>query len=127
MAEQKFRPYFTASELQYIIACVKSSSSPNMALVRYLESFQIKIERGILSPSLQLQPTMEEKLGFTLGEGPQAGLDPKILYMSWLSNPAERAKLSPRQLEIIQEYRYSNDLMSPTEESEYELALMQGA
>lgn len=125
MSNEKFRPYLTAKELTLILGALKSQSVPAIKLIRYLETFAIKIERGVISSALTLEPTMEEKLGLTSGDGPQAGLDPHILYTAWLANPAGRASLSPKQIQIIREHRYLNDLMTPEEESEYELSLMQ--
>ncbi len=130
MSTHKFRPYFTGPELDYIISCLKSSSNPNIPLIQYLEGFKLKIDHGIVSASLLLKPTIEQKLGLdeeTNHRQVIAETTARNLYDIWSMNPDARAKMTPKQLQMIQEYRYTNDLMSPTEENEYELGLISTA
>lgn len=125
--EQKFRPYLSSSELLLIIRTLKSDPAPAIGLIRYLETFAIKIERGIISPQLRLQESLASRLGF---ESPasteQTGESPETLAMRWESFPSERHKFSPAQLSSIQAWRYENDRMTPDEESAYESSLMGG-
>ena len=127
-SEQKFRPYLSSSELLLIIRTLKSDSAPAIGLIRYLETFAIKIERGIISPQLRLQESLASRLGFesSPSSSPESGESPETLAMRWESMPSERHKFSPAQLATIQAWRYENDRMSPEEESAYETSLMGG-
>lgn len=117
---QKFRPYFTPSELQEIIRCLKAAPTISMPLLRYLESFSLKITRGIMQPQVTLQPSTEEKLGFT----PQAiQQSAQELWQEWLINPD---KMTPPQMARIQQYRWENDMMDPVESAAYEDSLLSG-
>ncbi len=125
--EQKFRPYLSSSELLLIIRTLKSDPAPAIGLIRYLETFAIKIERGIISPQLRLQESLASRLGFESSPTSQeSGESPETLAMRWESMPSERHKFSPAQLATIQAWRYENDRMSPEEESAYETSLMGG-
>jgi len=119
--EQKFRPYFSAAELTLIIRTLKEAPAPALGLIRYLEGFAIKIERGVISPALKLEETMESRLGLVSTAGPGDQLENQSTL--WESYPESRAKFSPAQLESIQAYRYENNRMSPEEESEYERSI----
>jgi hypothetical protein len=126
-AEQKFRPYFTASELSYLIDSCKLRTPINQSLLRYLEGFAIKIERGVSSPAYISNPpaTIDQRLGFS----PPTVLEPTIhpaqlpAMNQLYENSVDRCKLSPAQIEAVQVYRYTNDLMEPAEEMEYEISL----
>lgn len=91
-----------------------------MPLLRYLESFSLKITRGIMQPQVTLQPSTEEKLGFT----PQAiQQSAQELWQEWLINPD---KMTPPQMARIQQYRWENDMMDPVESAAYEDSLLSG-
>ena len=129
---QKFRPYFTASELTEVINCLKSKST-NVALIRYLETFAIKINHGTIQPNLTLQPpkpTLEQSLGF--GPSPAESLNVPVVsketlqanaYQKYLNNPAS---CSPKEIELAIEYKYLQGLMSPEEEDAYFNNLVKG-
>ena len=126
--EQKFRPYFTATELAEIIRCVKASST-NQSLLSYLEAFAIKIKHGIMQPQLTTTPvpSLESRLG--LGGSITNALPGPIpptaaeLYRIWQSNPEY---LSPPQLAMVHTYRWENGMMSDEEASKFETALFDG-
>jgi len=122
-SEQKFRPYFTSSELLEIISALKSAPTPRrMTLVRYLESFLLKINHGIISPSHITAPSLESRLGMDDSPVPiSPALTGEAAYQKWLSNPV---KATPHEISAALEWRYLNDMMSPEEESEYERAQM---
>lgn len=116
---QKFRPYFTPSELLEIISALKEQNK-NRNLIHYLEGFAIKIERGVLEPSITLQPTITDKL--ELGDtntnlGDLLAKKKLAAYSKWKLFPAS---CSPNELAQAKMYRYENDLMDSQEESEYE-------
>lgn len=126
MSTKKYRPYFTAAELKYLISACKNQQNPNLPLISYLEEFSIKIERGIQTENYTAnpRPSISEKLGISVSaESLPPEKSPSDLYADWMI-PENRIKMSPAELEIIQQYRYSNDLMDPIEESEYECSLL---
>lgn len=115
---EKFRPYLNAQELTTIISALKSQPSPPLGLIRYLETFAIKIERGVIAPAVTLQPSIAQKLGIE-PESPVLAESIQVLVTNFEMFPSERHKLSPRQLEAIQQYRFANDRMTPEEENDY--------
>lgn len=115
--EQKFRPYFSASELTEVITALKESPSPKrLGIIRYLETYAIKIERGVISPAHTNDPSIEQKLGFEPATD-IAPLEEETLY-TWMCDPTK--KLSPKQLKIAMDYAYRNNLLSSEQEVEYE-------
>ena len=119
--EQKFRPYFSAAELTLIIQTLKSSPAPALGLIRYLEGFAIKIERGVISPALALQESMESRLGLSTSVPSEQSME--NLATLWESYQDSRAKFSPAQLESLHAWRYENNKMSPAEEAIYEKSI----
>jgi hypothetical protein len=121
----KYRPYFSSAELQEIIRCVKTSST-NLSLLRYLESFALKINHGTIDPQLTIKPTvtLEQKLGLAPAiSTPQQEDNISSLVHTYNTAPT---LLKPAELSRIHQHRYENDLMSPEEESLYEASLMFG-
>lgn len=119
MATQKFRPYFTYSELQEIIAALKSQPTPTrQTLIRYLHSFIAQIDSGTRQPNHILQPTLPQRLELESADIPiPLQISGHAAYQKWLINPASA---TPHEIAAAQEYRYLNDLMSADEESAYE-------
>lgn len=121
---KKYRPYFTLPELEFLASAVRKSSlsageSPPIDLLRYLESYIHDIKQGYRKENHTLQPTLAQKL--ELDDSPRENTGQKLsrmqnLYLAWQAN----ASLTLPELEIVEEYRYLHDLMSPTEESRYE-------
>lgn len=111
----KYRPYFTASELSEVIRCVKLSSQ-NISLLRYLESYALKISHGVIAESITLQPTLADSL--ELDSPSPASLESKRskAYAKWLSSPQT---CTPLEIELTHLYRFENDLMSQEEETIY--------
>lgn len=122
--EQKFRPYFSAAELTLIIQTLKSAPAPAIGLIRYLEGFAIKIERGIISPSIRLEESMESRLGLVQSVRTEQSLE--NLVTLWESYPESRHKFTVPEIEKIMAWRYENDRMTPDEESAYESSIMGG-
>jgi hypothetical protein len=110
----KYRPYFTASELSEVIRCVKLSSQ-NISLLRYLESYALKISHGVIAESITLQPTLVDSLEL---DSPDSSLESKRskAYAKWLSSPQT---CTPLEIELAHLYRFENDLMSQEEETIY--------
>ena len=113
----KYRPYFTASELGEVIRCVKLSSQ-NISLLRYLESYALKISHGVIAESITLQPTLVDSLELDSPSPSDSSLESKRAkaYAKWLSSPES---CTPLEIELAHLYRFENDLMSPEEESIY--------
>jgi hypothetical protein len=122
----KFRPYFTASELEEVIRCVKAGST-NMTLLIYLESFNLKIKHSVIAPAHIPAPSIEYRLGLE-SSSPSDTLSATInqslintLHSKFITVPDS---LTPSELAIVHKYRYENDLMSPTEEAGYEQSIL---
>ena len=121
---KKYRPYFTLPELEFLASSVRKSSitenqSPPIDLLRYLESYIHDIKQGFRKENHTLQPTITQKL--ELDDSPRENTAQKLvrmqnLYLAWQAN----ASLTIPELEIVEEYRYLHDLMSPAEEQRYE-------
>jgi hypothetical protein len=116
---QKYRPYFTAPELSEIIASLKENPTPNrLAISRYLESFNLKITHGVISPSHTLEPSIEQKLGFAPDSQIELPSEEK-LFSIWKASPT---LLNPSEIARVLDYRYRNNLMTPEEEKAYEIS-----
>jgi len=98
---------------------MKAAPTTSIPLLRYLESFSLKITHGIMQPQLTLSPTMEDRLGLAVPTTPQQS--PQELFALWCTNPE---RITPPQMEIINQYRYENSMMDPVQESEYESWLL---
>jgi hypothetical protein len=124
MSNQKFRPYFTASELTEVIRCLKTGSA-NKALIRYLETFAIKIEHGVMAANITLKPTIAEKLGMADRLPGTRTLQEQRAdaYTKWSQDPS---KCTSQEIARCLMYRYENDLMSESEEREYEQKIERG-
>ena len=91
---RKYRPYFTLPELRHLVG-VMTAAEPTSSLCRYLTRYLLDIEQGYRTANHTGLPSLESKLGFS-------------------DSPTKTKHESEQQ------YRYDNDLMSPTEEYEYE-------
>lgn len=119
MSGSKYRPYFTRDELLEIISTLKSHPSPRrLQICQYLEGFLLKMEHGVIKAAHTPLPTQEEKLGFA-PIPVSHDLTGEAAYQKWLLNPV---KATPKEIEEAMDWRYRNNLMSPTEEAEYENA-----
>lgn len=114
----KYRPYFTASQIDELVFCLKQSSS-NVGLIRYLETFRAKISFDAVSKVVATpRASIEDKLGFSSPNPPAATpIVKEHYYQQWLESPDS---LSMRELELAHTYRYENDLMTPDEEADFE-------
>lgn len=76
------------------------------------------MEHGVIKAAHTPLPTQEEKLGFA-PIPVSHDLTGEAAYQKWLLNPV---KATPKEIEEAMDWRYRNNLMSPTEEAEYENA-----
>lgn len=108
----KYRPSLTLDEIQFILTHPHIAVQPELA--SKLHTFILKAQHGITKPSHLVlgKQSLESTLGF-------ASEDHTIetLLDAWQSNPSI---LSQSQIAKVQHYRYTHDLMSPSEESAYE-------
>ena len=121
----KYRPYLTPLELAIIISSLKQTSS-NVSLIRYLEDFAFKISRDSIKPNLTLKPSIEESLELELESRTSKPTLHQLKvesYTKWLNNPS---KCNASDIARVHMYRYENDLMDATEESEYESKIDKG-
>lgn len=119
----KFRPSLTAGQIEHIIHILSTAgeNSPlNQSTLRALRMFSLKAQHGIVSPShLALgRESLESSLGFTQ-DAPVTTVE--LLYRVWQTHPTT---LTPAQLQQVQSYRYQNNLMSPEEEQDYDMKLL---
>jgi hypothetical protein len=122
--DQKFRPYFTAPELLEIITALKEKPSPaRLAISRYLESYSLKITHGIVSPSHTMEPSIEQKLGFSEASNGSQSFTDKACYDLWSKDPSG---CTPRMIQQAVDYRYRNNLMTTEEEKDYENSQLRG-
>lgn len=121
---KQFRPYFTYPELQEIVTCLKENPTPaRISLLRKLGFFIAKIQNEVVSPQYTPKPrkTLADKLELSDPPSQIPPINPGILYDKFLNNPSS---CTPSELSIITEYRYTNNLMNSTEESEYEQTIL---
>ena len=121
MSTKKYRPYFTLPELVLLKDSVsnQSVSSPQHAgLYNYLYKFISDIQDGLRQANHTLKPSLAESLELDPPAGDSSSIIPALLEHF---NHKGFTDLSPAQIRILQEHRYINDLMSPTEERVYEV------
>ena len=117
---QKFRPYFTPSELSEVIRCLKAAPTTSLPLLRYLESFSLKITHGIISPQVTLQPSIADKLGMSTAVIQESI---ETLHERWKQDPQT---ITPPEMQRIQQYRWEYDLMNAEEAAAYEESILSG-
>lgn len=117
MPQPKYRPYFTRDELLEIISTLKQHPSPRrLTICQYLEGFLLKINHGTIGSAHTPLPSQEEKLGFA-PIPVSHDLTGEAAYNKWLLSPVSA---TPKEIAEAMDWRYRNNLMSPTEEAEYE-------
>ena len=113
-----FRPSLTLAEIQFLLTAIDWDDANQPALLRKLEVFTLKAQHGITKPAhLRVgKPSQAAQLGFEEDETISALIEA-------YNDPVKRGALSVRQMGRVQYYRYTNDLMTSTEEADYEAAL----
>lgn len=120
---QKFRPYFSGVELEEIITLFKEHPSPRrMGIIRYLETFLLKINHGMINVAHETKMTNVQKLGF---DPAMESLPSKseVMHSAWIKVTTNPSAATPREIELCMDYKYLNKLMSSEEEKEYERAM----
>lgn len=120
---KKYRPYFTAPEMKEIITALKEKPSPyRLGIIQYLETFQLKMNHGLVQPAHVTEGTKIQKLEANLGmtatkpvEDPDEPSAP-ALHKIWMDHPE---KLTPPQIDRVMSYRFQEGMMTPEEEKKY--------
>lgn len=125
----KFRPYFTPDELSYLITLCKQAIPPNESMIRYLESFALKIKHGVIDPQITLKGSKIDQLREALDlEGQEAYRKQSLLeyqsrsYVKWQSDPES---CTPGELTAAHAFRIANGLLSTEEEFKLNQSLME--
>jgi len=121
MATPKFRPYLTITQLNYFLDLMQSddrAATENLRknTTQELKLFLLKHEYGGVTPAFVStgRKSIADKLGLDLADPLQAR---EAAYATWTANPQ---LCTAEEIKMAQLYRYENNLMSPSEEAEYE-------
>lgn len=124
---KKYRPYFTLEELSIISSSLKSSTTPKLSLISYIDKYISDITHGLRESNHTLKPTIEQRLGLVeLNSSSKnnlnnnLGYDKEELFKLYMILGSTYQTFNPAQILLIQEYKYKNDLMGETEEIQYE-------
>lgn len=124
MPIERYRPSLTAEQIRTICAALKQApfSESIQDCLASLVPFLAKIENSIKKPVSSVE-TLSEKLGWesTTAQSPEEKR--AAAYAKWLSS-SESCNLS--ELQLANDYRYTNGLMSEEEKAKYEAALFAG-
>lgn len=117
--QQKFRPYFTYSEMLETIAALRGKNSPaSLGIANYLETFIFKLRNNLVAPAITNKQSVADALELGDDTGAPRNMDFKrAAFDKYMDDPR---KCSNLELENAQLYRYENDLMTVEEEIEYE-------
>lgn len=132
MANKSYRLYLELEAIAYIQKLLDSATplAPELAnyqakLATKMKLTYFKATAGVTQPAHTKTPkvTLAEKLELYEQGSPEApGFDEQRakLYVMWLESPDS---ITQEQLKQVQAYRYTENLMTPEEEEEYEKIL----
>lgn len=116
----KFRPSLSAEQISYILEILNTQSPTGLRnqCIKSLAVFKLKADHGIVTPSHVStgRQTLVDSLGFSDSQDVDS-ISIEALVKIYDVTPQV---LTQSQIDRVNLYRYTNDLMSPTEESEYE-------
>lgn len=124
----KYRPALTEDMLHELYAALEEGTTKT-----YLHQYLVKIGAGITNAAYVhnnvkelRKKSIEDALGFADLTQSQdistKNLESEVeLYNKWINDPLA---LTSTQLDCVLQYRYTNDLMSVEEESQYEASLL---
>ena len=116
MSGIKFRPSLTIDDIQFIYDALHPlpASPQQQSILASLHKMILKAKHGITQPSHLAtgKQSIESQLGFSSQDHTI-----ETLMDAWNSNPSI---LSQAQILRIQHHRYTHDMMSPSEEYQYE-------
>jgi hypothetical protein len=109
--------------------CVTNQDYNAIKLKSYLHQFKLKITYGMVKESYTTSPTprvkVEDSLGFSTSTSTSTSVSPQRtkeeLFQVWQNDPL---LITSEELELVQTFRFENDLMSASEEQLYLNQLM---
>lgn len=125
MKTAKYRPCFTSEQISHIIVlCKKELSDSSLSVISVLAPFKAKIENSCIAPAYSLRK--KESLVNSLGienDGGYSCLTPDErrahAFEKWSQDPNA---CNVGELELVRDYRFFNDLLSPGELEQYDAA-----
>lgn len=120
-SQQKFRPVLTHTQISHILTlCKKDLTQESISCIAILAPFEAKIKNLGVQAAYTQKPKESklDELGYT--HTPKEVVDVETLYSQYMENGENISEFSLQEIQKIQEYRYTNDLMTPQEEVEYE-------
>jgi len=114
---KKYRPYFTHAELSHLRDALQVYVPQAPILLRYLEKYISDIEDGYRKENISLAPSLEQKLGLG-SEVVSHEISIADLLESYQS--AGFAGMKSKDIQRLQEHRYTSDLMAPQEMYDHE-------
>lgn len=129
----KYRPVLTSHQIVFLIELCKNSHTVEAkSCIASLAMYEYKISMGVVGSLPQSENPridLETSLGFSPDDPTNRAdsyqTDAKGLYLVYINSG--KIGLNLTQCEILDEYRYTNDLMSEEESIEYENSLLQNA
>jgi len=88
-------------------------------IMQYLEGFSVKINHGIVQSSAEIKKPLHEILSLETELPIEVKIRQQKLFDKWRLAPE---RCSPNEIEMVQEYRFSHDLMTEQEEHDYEIS-----
>lgn len=128
---EKTRISLSSSQWAFILECIAASPHhPEYeATSKAIRLHQWKWENQLIKPShvtiVRPSTDLDDSLGFSSPQTPIGSLDEQreALYKMHSEQGIPLSRFSKAQLQMIQDYRYGNDLMSPEEEAAYEASM----
>jgi len=131
MSKEKYRPVLTASQISHLISlCKKDLSSESLLCISILAPFEYKIQNGSISPSYRLIPKIGLSEAMGMDEDIDARLNSETLsrdkkqYADYLRYIHDPSACNLEQIKSAQAYMWTNDLMTESQEQEYQNSLI---
>lgn len=115
-----YRPYLSLPEISHLCSILAPNLSSLEAKTAYGKLFRLKLEAemGLRSSAHTLQPSLEQKLGFSQGQETQTMSGKEAWEI--LNIPSKAGTLSPMQIQLGKTYGWKEGLMSSVEASLFE-------
>lgn len=119
-----FRPYLTKEEITLIYSLLDTKTGEyehleeHSTLKRKIKELMFRISENLITPShiREKKQSIEDQLGISDSRENRK----QFLYENFhLTYKNSITQLTKEEIDLINEYRYENDLMSPEEETEY--------
>lgn len=125
-ATQKWRPSLSTDEMITLIHALKTHQNPRpfLGLIKYFETFALKIRYGINEPAYTTAESWAEKMDLDDIPKPKKKTPEELrkeAFEKWSKTPTA---CNAEELNLVQTYRAENDLMSESEFEEFMNELM---